>query len=163
MIEYMFDTTFILPYCRITVNIGSINKYLMKIENRMREESKKIALSSLSILEAKWKAISITRKEHIQGLLKNTNIAIDSITKNDLFEVISSENNASIQSLADNLYSLGHSDYIDCLIFSTAKFHGLKIITLDKTLKKLVSKSDFWKDLTILSWKEFIIELDLEN
>ena len=68
MIEYLFDTTFILPYCRINVNIESINAYLQKLEQKFAKQGKKVAISSCSFIEAKWKAIVLEKKAGINGL-----------------------------------------------------------------------------------------------
>lgn len=162
MIDYMFDTTFILPYCQINVAIDSINLYLEKLQDLFMNQGKKIVISSCSFLEAKWKAIALEKKDHVTGLLESTNQAIDSLANNNFYEIIYSESIASIHSLADSLLKLGHKDYMDCLIFATAKYYNFKIVTADSELSNKIVKFEFWNDLKILKWNNFIQEVNLK-
>ena len=78
-----------------------------------------------------------------------------------MFEIIPSESIASIQSLADLILKLDHKDYMDCLIFGTAKFYSYTIVSMDSELVKKLAQSEFWKDLKIIDWKTFLKEINL--
>lgn len=155
MDNYLFDTSFILPFCRIQIKVDNFQKEMLEVKKLFENEKKSIKLSSCSFLEAKWKAISMQKKNQREELLVHVNNAIESIVHSSVFQIIPSESISQIQALADILYSNGHSDYMDCLIFSTGKYYDCSIVSMEIEIQKQLQDIPGWDTLRFITWKEF--------
>ncbi len=111
-------------------------------------------LSNVSLIEAKWKAISTYNKNKNTNFLNRANITMHSLNYNQYFEIIDSWKSTRILDLADKVLIAGHKDYMDCLLLATAKYHNLVFITEDREFEELIEKLDW--EIKILNWKTFI-------
>lgn len=136
---------------KINVAIKNIGKDMVKVL-KSTEIVKKI--SSVSFIEAKWKSISEYKKSNNVKFLDSVNNAINSFYYNNYFEIINPWLSPEILNLADDVLKIGHSDYMDCLILATAKFHNCILLSEDKEFDDLISKLDW--DLKVLNWNFFI-------
>src|SRR4030042_3627942 len=109
--SYRFDTTYILPFCGIDVQLPQIIEVLEKIAFSQKNQ---LLISSCSLLEAKYKAIRNYAKTEDRTYLDRVNIALLSFQSNNYFKVIDSWYLNEASANADNLYINGHKDYMDC-------------------------------------------------
>ncbi len=153
MKSYLFDTTYILPFCGIDVDLPQIIEILEKIASSQKIE---LLISSCSLLEAKYKAIRNYVKTKDRSYLDRVNIALLSFQSNRYFKVIDSWYLHEASANADILYINGHKDYMDCWIAATAKVKGAVLVSEDLSLKQKVLELSDWKSLLIINWREFI-------
>ncbi len=135
---------------RIGVDIKNIENDMVKVL-RSAEIGKKV--SSVSLIEGKWKCISEYRKSNNMEFLNYANIAINSFYYNPYFEIIDPWSSHEILNLADDVLKLGHSDYMDCLILATAKYHNYVLISEDKEFEDILNKLRW--DLEVVDWSNF--------
>lgn len=152
MDKFLFDTTYILPYFGIDIKITNIIEDLTRIQNNNADQ---IKISTCSLIEAKWKAIRLYNQENNLEYLKRANNVILSFGMNKYFEVIDPWFHPEISFKADELLIAGHKDYMDCLIFATAKIYKNIIVTEDKQILKVIRSLENWSELKVINWKEF--------
>ncbi len=155
MKSYLFDTTYILPFCGIDVQLPQIIESLEKITSSLKIE---FYISSCSLLEAKSKAIRNYVKTKDRTYLDRVNIALLSFQSNPYFKVIDSWFLHEASANADILYISGQRDYMDCWIAATAKVKGAIFVTEDGLLKNKIRELADWKSLRVINWQEFLEE-----
>jgi len=127
----LLDTTYILPIFGIPIKIKNFEEKMSYIFTNYR-----ILINSLSILEAKWKAIKL-EKQHpdIRNYFYEGLIALNNWTNTKIISFYRPE----IDHLATNFYSL-HNDYFDCSILATAIYFADFFLTEDSILLDLVNQ-----------------------
>lgn len=148
--NYIFDTTYILPSMKINVDIDNIGKDMVKVL-KSTEITRKIV--SVSLIEGKWKCISEYNKSKNKNFLDYANNASNSFYYNSYFEIINPWMSREILNLADSVLKIGHSDYMDCLILATAKFHKYLLISEDKEFEDILDQLEW--DVEVINWKKF--------
>jgi len=155
MTTYLFDTTYILPFFGVEITISHIKEELERI---LVSKKQTILLSTCSLIEAKWKALHNFSKTRNQTYLTRANIALESFKTSQYFTLIDSWYLKDACNAADELYTHGHSDYMDCWIAGTAKVKEAIFITEDNPLKDAINQLPEWQNLSVLSWETFLSE-----
>lgn len=154
MNRYLIDTTYILPFFGINLDMKKLVDFL---DQYIKEPKFKLEITSCSIIEAKWKALSNYNKLKDNELLSRSNITIESLYRKRNFKIINPWKSPLILEYADSLYKMGHKDYFDCLIVSTALIEEIPLISEDKDIRDIVKQqNNSWQKLRIFSFKEFL-------
>lgn len=138
MKKIFLDTTYLLPLTGIETSIHQFND---QFEKTMEDQSILYLYSPASIIELKWiiKKIGKTNnnrqklEEQLEGVLRMLNTS-------PKFEKISFVNDI-INHLTYKMELLGHSDYFDTLIASSAIISSDLFITEDKKLSNVIPKT----------------------
>ncbi|BFH73731.1 PIN domain-containing protein [Sulfurisphaera javensis] len=123
--KVLIDTSFILPILGIEVE---------GVEDEIKKfPSHEIYYTEISILESFWVIKRIEKKTKID--MKRVKEGLRSLR---LFKLVKIPFNAYV-----NAYKLKekHSDFIDLLLYFTAKYYSLKFLTLDRKIKELDTSS----------------------
>src|SRR5271157_4075144 len=160
MISYLLDTTYILPFFGIQVNVPRLEEFLEKLKSPDTSMEHNYIISACSLIEAKWKAIRMYIQSQDATYLDYANIALESFKTNRYFEIVESWYNIEACKYADELLIHGHKDYIDCWIAGTAREKGATLVTEDGNLKDFVANISEWKNFKIYSWQEFLAEIN---
>ncbi len=141
--KLLLDTTYLLPSIKVQVQglAPSVLKDLLK--NAQNE----IFFAEISLFELTAKGMKlICAGEHLT--VSDLRIGIDSLQYNPRVKSLPWSMHPFLLDLALKIRKI-HSDFIDCLILSTAVFYTDCFVTFDETLYKKVSKeSDLCKDIT---------------
>jgi predicted nucleic-acid-binding protein len=126
----LLDTSFLLPSLGVEVTGAA--------EAPENLEGNDFYYSKFSILECSWIFISLERKE----------VAIDmEIVEIGLYSIERSYRcvieNAEVFIEALKLRRAGHTDFLDCLLYAISLKEGLKFLSFDAELKKIVRKKGF--------------------
>jgi predicted nucleic acid-binding protein len=159
MLKWLFDSTYILPWFGINVNIPHLKESLKEV---LASRTGEIAVTSCSLIEGKWKAIRAYQKENNPAYLERSNKALQAFAVGRYFQVINPWEVPEVSSLADELLKQGHNDYMDCWIAGTAKNRGVALISEDDDLRQLISTISTWSTLNIINWNEFLSQIKLE-
>jgi hypothetical protein len=118
--------------------------------------------SPVSIIEIKWQVIKLIKEGYDgESLEKQFSQALVSLKEDDRYNLIGFLE-ARINDLSFELRKLGHTDYFDTVIASSALWESQKFLTEDEPLKLVIQEyfkrnSDTpLKIVEILSWEEFI-------
>lgn len=150
---WLLDSTYIMPFFGINVNIPDIKKDLAKI---LSANPSKIFTTTCSLIEAKWKAIRNYLKSGDRTHLKRANHALESFQQNKYISLIDAWFVRDASNWADQLLMEGHQDYMDCWIAGTAKVKNLVLVTEDRPLCELIKTLPSWQTLTYLNWTNFV-------
>jgi len=129
ILKILLDTTFILP--TLGINVGK------EIENGIRKLEKieaELYYSRFSILESLWIAVRLTKDQSFDT--ERFNQGLRSIIEGGRY--IRVEEDYRIFRDALKLYTLGHSDMIDNILYATSVNYDLKLLTVDKELKEFI-------------------------
>ncbi|MCD6483664.1 MAG: PIN domain-containing protein [Candidatus Odinarchaeota archaeon] len=127
--KIFLDTTYLLPLFGFDIMLEKKdeNKLLKIIENL------KPLISSLSILESKWKVLHFSKKN--KALLERYPRVLQFITLSGKFQIIHFYDHR-IDTLATKIYEI-HKDYIDCSILATAVYNATVLLTEDSKIREL--------------------------
>jgi len=150
---WLLDSTYIMPFFGINVDIPNINKDLTKI---LSQGSGKVFVTSCSLIEAKWKAIRNYLKSGDKSYLDRANNAFDSFQQNRYVKLIDAWFVRDASKWADQLLIEGHQNYMDCWIAGTAMAQNLILVSEDQPLYKLIKRLKSWKSFNCIPWAEFI-------
>ncbi len=153
MINWLLDTTYILPYFGIHVKIPKIRIILRELQ---KNHSNMIKISNCSLIEGKWKAIRLYQKESNPQYLSRANKALLAFGAGIYFEIVHSWFIPDATEYADQILKEGHRDYMDCWIAGTAKASNYSLVSDDNELKEIISKKLDWENYQIFSWDDFI-------
>ena len=156
MTEWLLDTTYILPYFGIAVKIPDIHETLRDLQLNHADFVK---ISSCSLIEGKWKAISLSKKEKNLLYLERANKALLAFGAGNYFSIINSWFIPDASFYADEILKAGHNDYMDCWIAGTAKALNLKMVSQETVLPEVIESLSQWNDFHIYKWDEFIQEI----
>ncbi|MHA1916765.1 MAG: PIN domain-containing protein [Candidatus Ranarchaeia archaeon] len=153
MNSWLLDTTYILPFFGINVEIKNIKNDLKKIITKLPDS---LVVTSCSLIEGKWKTLQAYKKTRKNEYLTRGNLALEGFKTNRYFKILNPWIVPNATKFADELFQLGHVDYMDCWIAGTAKAENANLVTEDKQLKQLIKKIPNWKKMNILSWDTFL-------
>ena len=125
-LKVLVDTSFILPALGVEVE----KEVMDTIPHFRRFE---VYYSELSILEAMWKILKITRPENLSKVITG----IESVHAS--YKHLPIPSGAFIRAV--ELYKRGHSDYIDNLLYSTAQSSNLRFLTIDQSFIEFLEKN----------------------
>ena len=128
-LRVLLDTTFILP--TLGIDVG---REVSKAFQRLDEMQVEIHYSRYSILESLWVA---ARTVGHQGPLQDRiALGLRSVLKSHRYVKVDEEPEIFIESL--KLHGLGHKDTVDNILYASSKHYNLKLLTVDKELRKFV-------------------------
>jgi len=123
----------------------------------------KIFVSDLSLLEARWKLISLKRKEvnfeEKQAYDERFLTGFSYMHDSNEFTIVNWYANKIAVEKAEEILALGHRDYMDCGIAGTAHANNAILITEDKELIKVLiqlNKIQKQRPVEYLRWHHFV-------
>ena len=125
----LLDTSFLLPSMGIDVG-EEVSRGL----KRLNDTGAKIHYSHFSILESLWVAARLSRTESFSR--ESFSLGLRSIIEGGRYMKV--EEDSIIFDDALRLYTLGHRDMIDNLLYSSSSRLDLKLLTLDNQLKEFI-------------------------
>ncbi|MGY5853702.1 MAG: PIN domain-containing protein [Candidatus Thorarchaeota archaeon] len=126
----LLDTSFLLPTLGFDVDSKSVYEGLQRIS----DSSIEIYYSDLNLLECSWQAVRAVKRDEFEHDVYRT--GLQSIEKSDRYQLVRITNEAYINAV--HLYSLGHKDMIDNLLYSIAYLFQFRFLTLDSTFTEFL-------------------------
>jgi PIN domain nuclease of toxin-antitoxin system len=143
--KLLLDTSYLLPI--LGIEIKGIQEAFEKIEKNYEKEKEKLYFTRISLFEAlgKISKIAFDEKRVQQGLqaILESEIIIEVITPVEAYLS------------AMKLKKKGFKDFIDLLLFETARTNKMQMLTRDKTLLQFITDNTKEKKW-ILTEKEFL-------
>ena len=132
----LLDTSFLLPILGFKTS-----ERIMKVFPRL--DKYELYYNDLSILEALWKIVKKIRgaEEEIERIAEG----IKAI--NETLKHVSINEKAVRKAI--EMYQLGHRDLIDNLLYSTALYNGIKLLTIDTKLIEFIEENKLPKHAII--------------
>jgi len=128
-LKVLLDTSFILP--TLGVDTGVEVRETLKKLNEIKVE---IYYSSFSILESIWVIIRLMRESRFN--IERFRLGLRSLIESHRYKCVVEDSEVFIQAL--NLYTLGHKDLIDNILYVDSLHFNLKLLTLDEELIRFV-------------------------
>ena len=129
-LRILLDTSFILP--SLGIDTG---KEVLKGLRTLAEAEAEIHYSRFSILESLWVAARITG-----GIIDEAfNTGLRSILEGGRY--MKMEEDSKVFGEALRLYTQGHRDMIDNILYTASVNFDLKLLTVDKELKEFIRKN----------------------
>jgi len=151
-VSILLDTSFILPSFRIDVG-DEVNKVL-RILNKYGDRFV-VFYSTFNVLEALLVIIREVRRGNIK--FDEAKEAIEFGAINTMMKLQKAPEPPQVYVLAFSLYSMGHKDLFDNLLYSVALVNDIKFLTMDYEFKEFI-KSNKLND-TIITPKELMESL----
>jgi PIN domain. len=129
MLRVLLDTSFLLPAFGVDAGEEVLNCLELMAARRERIRA---YYSPFSLLEAVMVLLREARRGRL-GLEKAAGMAREGATK-VVYGLETADTPPKAYSLAVRLYSLGHRDLFDNLLYATAATNGLSLLTLDGEL-----------------------------
>ena len=127
--KVLLDTTFILPSLGVDAG-GEVSKGLKKLADVKAE----IYCSRFSILETLWVVARLSRSTNFNA--ESFRLGLRSITESRRYMKV--EEDSEIFNEALRLYTTGHKDMIDNILYASSICLNLKLLTLDTELKEFI-------------------------
>ncbi len=125
--KVLLDTSLLLP--TLGIEVERAEKILEKLSGH------ELYYSDFSILECLWVASSLKKKGKFEQKIFEAGMQ-------SIFEgYAKAEINVDITLKAFELYEMGHKDFIDCILYSTAQHSNMKFASLDEELKEFVREN----------------------
>jgi len=152
----IIDTTYILPLFGIQiVDLSNYKKISRELwTNGLK--GYKIYLPSICLLEVLFKLTGEYRKSDNITVLNRYTVTLPSILSFKPINIFNPLQNPEASRIAITIRHAGHKDLIDCLIAATAMVMKGFFLTEDNELCNVLKLIPEYKDISILSWKEFI-------
>lgn len=150
----ILDTTFVLPFFGIKINLGFNFRENLKI---MWNESRKdfeLVLPSICLIESFYKLLSEYRDRENFEILNRYQLILPTIL-NSKVEIFNPELNQKASLIAAKIRDIGHPDIMDCWIAASAVVLNGILLTEDNELKSLLRSIPERKDMKIWSWNTF--------
>ncbi len=133
----LLDTSFLLPTFEIDAG-AAVSTALAKIANKNYE----LHYSQLSLLEAGWVFAKRARLSNISAeVIADDPAALErgvrSITESGRYREVAEPPEAYSGAL--RMLSLGHRDFIDCMLYLDSVHYGLRLLTLDTGLRRFLA------------------------
>ena len=129
------DTTFILPIFNLETSIPNLENELMKL---LETNDYLFSFSSVSIIEIKWIIIQLEKKgENRDELEKQFSESVGALRNDNRFKEITILD-PLINDVSYELTKLGHKDYFDTVIASSALWQADLFLTVDKELERKI-------------------------
>jgi PIN domain nuclease of toxin-antitoxin system len=147
-----------MPLFNLETSIPNLEKDFMKL---LKTNSYQFSFSSVSIIEMKWIIIQLEKEgKDREELEKQFSESIGALRNDNRFNEISILDPV-INDISYELTKLGHKDYFDTVIASSALWQADLFLTLDKELERkinlLIEKRTFsmLSAIPILNWFKF--------
>lgn len=128
-LRVLLDTTFLLPTLGIDAG-REVSKALQRLDQNQAE----IHYSRYSALESLWvAALTVGDQRPSQERFE---LGLRSVLKSHRYAKVDEEPEIFIESL--KLYKLGHKDIVDNILYACSSHFDLKLLTVDKELRKFV-------------------------
>lgn len=158
MIKVHLDTTFLMPLFGLEPSVSNLKREFLEV---LEANDFTFSFSVVSIIEIKWLVIKLIRLgTDVEKLEKNFSQALISLKEDERYESIDLID-SKINDLSFEFRKLGHEDYFDTIIASSALWESEIFITEDNPLKEVI-KQYFEKNtnppvklIKLLSWQEF--------
>lgn len=158
MIKVHLDTTFLMPLFGIEPSIPNLKREFLEV---LKANDFKFSFSVVSIIEIKWQVMKLIRLgTDAEKLEKKFSQALISLKEDERYQSIELID-SKINDLSFEFRKLGHKDYFDTVIASSALWETEILITEDNSLKEVI-KDYFEKNrnppvklIKLLSWYEF--------
>lgn len=128
-LKILLDTSFILP--TLGIDVGKEVESCLKKLDEIKAE---IYYSRFSIMECLWIAARFMRSQAFN--LERFNQGLKSVIESGRY--IKVDENAQTFIDAFKIYSLGHKDLIDNMLYANSINFNLKLLTLDAELKEFI-------------------------
>ncbi|MBO3809971.1 MAG: PIN domain-containing protein [Candidatus Brockarchaeota archaeon] len=126
-LRILLDTSFILP--SLGIDVG---KEVVDGLKKLAETGAEILYSRFSILESLWVAARLTGGNIDEAF----NTGLRSILEGSRY--VEAKEGPRVFAEALKVYSLGHRDMIDNILYASSAHFNLKLLTLDGELKKFI-------------------------
>jgi len=123
------DTSFILP--SLGIDVG---KEVPKALKDLADAEAEIYYSSFSILESLWVAARVSTGATFDG--DSFSLGLRSIIEGGRYRKV--EEDSQVFNEALRLYTLGHKDVVDNIIYASSTRLKLKLLTLDDELREFI-------------------------
>lgn len=158
MIKVHIDTTYLMPLFGLESLIKGLNNQILEI---LQLDKVVFTYSPVSIIEIKWQVIKLSKAGINEEVLeKKFSQALTSLKEDKRYNVINFLD-AKINDLSFELRKLGHDDYFDTIIASSALWESKNFVTEDEPLKLIIQeyfntyKETHVDTIEIFSWEEF--------
>jgi len=131
ILRILLDTSFILPSLGIDVG-GDVLKGL----KRLGEVKAEIFYSPFSILESLWVAARLSASSTFDG--ESFSLGLRSVIEGGRYRKVEEDSKTFNDAL--RLYTLGHRDIVDNILYASSLRLSLKLLTLDNELKEFIHK-----------------------
>jgi len=128
-LRVLLDTSFILPSLGIDVG-GEVSKGLRGLADVKAE----IYYSHFSILESLWVAARISASTTFDR--ESFSLGLRSIIEGGRYRRVEEDSETFNDAL--KLYTLGHKDMVDNILYASSTRLNLKLLTLDNELKEFI-------------------------
>lgn len=126
--KILIDTSFILPALGIDVE-----DEIYRTISHFRQLD--IYYIEIEILEAMWKILKIVDRTKLSRIL----LGLESIKRT--YKLIEPPSNVYIDAI--KIYDKGHKDYIDALLYATAKNLNIPLLTMDYPFIEFLEKNNY--------------------
>lgn len=158
LIKVHIDTTYLMPLFGLESLIEGLNNQILEI---LQLDQVVFNYSPVSIIEIKWQVIKLSKSGIDEEVLeKKFSQALTSLKEDKRYNAIDILD-AKINDLSFELRKLGHDDYFDTIIASSALWESKKFVTEDEPLKLIIQEYfNTYKEthvdmIELLSWEEF--------
>ena len=159
-VQVVLDTSYILPFFGIDVEIPELKKSLKKIF--LTEDPKFIiSLSTCSFIEAKWVLLSEYRQSKDARILNRFRVVLKSLIGNPQILIHYSVLDEIANIVADDLRIAGLTDVMDGWITGAAYSLQCPLVTEDQELKKIISQTKYKDKLEVISWGKILEQYGL--
>jgi PIN domain nuclease of toxin-antitoxin system len=147
-----------MPLFGLEPPITNLKKQFLEL---LRQKRFIFYYSPVSIIEIKWQMIKLSRSGYDGDLLEQKfSQALTSLKEDTRYRAVDFLD-AKLNDLSYELRKLGHNDYFDTIIASSALWESEKLITEDNPLKIIIqeyfnkNKDSAMEKIEILTWEEF--------
>jgi predicted nucleic acid-binding protein len=126
--KILVDTSFLLPAFGIDVE-----EEVYKAISHFRRFD--VYYTELEILEAIWKILRIFDRTKLYRIL----LGLESIKRT--YKILEIPSKAYLEAI--EIYDRGHKDYIDALLYTTAKHSNIPLLTIDFTFIDFLKKNGY--------------------
>ena len=131
-LEVFLDTTYLMPFFGLETSIENLNNQFIEI---LKQEKYKFLFSPIAIIEIKWQLFKLVKSGYDEELLETSfSQALSSLEIDKRFSVVNFID-SKINDIAYELRKIGHNDYFDTIIASSAIWNASIFVTEDKQLK----------------------------
>lgn len=125
--KVLLDTSFLLPVFGVDVDVPRFKEQLLHLSKEAE-----LLVNSLSILEAKWIILRISKKR--QDVLEEFKKGLNLVTRGETLRIVPFYS-PEIDTVATFVYR-HHRDYIDCSILASAYVEADIFVTMEKKKMK---------------------------
>ena len=127
--KLLLDTAFILP--SLGIDAG---EEVLKGLKKLADIKADVYCSRFSILEALWVAARLSKSANIDQ--ESFRSGLRSILESRRYMKVEEDSEIFIEAL--KLYTLGHKDMMDNILYASSASLNLQLLTLDKELKEFI-------------------------